>query len=248
MPPPLIISALKDEIAGFKKLLTIDKTYQKDRVRFFEGRFEGHSLILGYSGIGFDATAEALAFLHALVPFEAVIGTGYVGALEDALSPGDLFCAHEICYEKHRDTKNLWPVSQNLLECLKAALEGQESFHEGRLLTVDKALVNEGQKRGAARDFQASAVDMESAAIAEFCKAQDIPFAIVRAILDGVASTVPDPGNFLDEAKEVSKQKALAFAAKNPSAVWKLPQLAKLAKEARQSLTRGLPLLIRAIT
>jgi nucleoside phosphorylase len=127
-------------------------------------------------------------------------------------------------------------------------LSGKCDFEVGRLISVTEALTEPDQKRKAGKNFLAIAVDMESASLAAACQEKGLPWAIVRVILDPLSVKVPDPSEFLDRDKRISKRRVVSYVAKNPQAIWELPRLASHAKRARQRIAEVMPDLVEALS
>lgn len=225
--PILIVGALKNEICELKGLI---------RTQIADG-----SVIVTYTGMGPDATNQALRRLLAETEVGQIIGVGYAGALTDGLTTGDLIAAEEVC---SATSGTLWHSDADLVA---AALQLIPDISQGRLLTVETACTDGVQKRTMGQRFQACAVDMESAALAGVAAEHAIPFLVLRSILDPVEATVPDPAAFMNAQQGVSKKKLATYLLKHPQSVWQLPQLAIHAKRARHSLNEAIPKLVRAI-
>ncbi len=248
MPPLVIAAALKDEVMAFQRAMSVERSYRQDRAQFWDGQLEGQPLIVGYTGIGQEATQRALTMLSELVEFKAVIGTGYAGALSESLETGSLVLAHEVCRAEPGRSGETWSGDASLLNSCRQVLSEDPRTEEGRLVTVKQALTTPETKRAAAADFAAIAVDMESAALARFCHERSIPFLVLRAVLDPVSEKVPDPGEFLDREKRISKRKIMKYVARNPQSVWELPKLGAQAKKARQRIAEVMPKIVQEIS
>jgi adenosylhomocysteine nucleosidase len=245
--PILIVGALKDEISELKGQLKVTQTYHQDGAHFFQGELAQRPVIVGYTGISVTATRAGLTALSERVPVCAVIGVGYAGALVDGLDTGHLVLPREICRETEGQAGPIFAVDGDIFTASRRALSSESFVSEGRLVTVEQARTDAAQKRAAARTFGAVAVDMESAGLAEFCCEQSIPFLVLRAVLDPVHTTVPDPAAFLDRSKRISKRKVASYVMRRPQAVRELSTLAANAKRARQSLNKAIPNIVSEI-
>lgn len=243
----VIVAALKDEIGGLIKGMEVMRTYRKDRAHFFDGKLDGRSVIVGFTGIGAEATFKGLKMLRELVKIDTVIGVGYAGALAESLETGSLILASEILRASGDKIEATFNADDSLLSVCRKTLAEDKMLEEGRVITLKNALTDPEQKREAAQKFGAIAVDMESAALAAFCEDRQIPFIVLRAILDPVSVKVPDPSEFLDREKRISKRKILKYVAKNPQAIWELPRLGAQAKQVRQRIAEVMPKVIHAL-
>ncbi len=68
---------------------------------------------------------------------------------------------------------------------------GQVPLRTGKFVSVDRVLINSGEKRQLHIETGAVGVDMESAAIGEVAQEHGVPFLIVRAISDGAHDDLP---------------------------------------------------------
>jgi 4-hydroxy-3-methylbut-2-en-1-yl diphosphate reductase len=110
----------------------------------------------------------------AAVPARAVAVVGLCGALDPALSPGDLVVASEIIGPNRRLP---CPATGPLVAALRAA--GLEP-RVGPIASVDHVV--SGSERGDLRRAGAIAVDMESAWLASAAAGR--PLAVIRAVVD----------------------------------------------------------------
>ncbi len=72
-----------------------------------------------------------------------------------------------------------------------ASLADGFPHHQGRLLTVDRIILDAAEKRQLHDSFQADLVDMESSAVAGVCVERNVRFLSVRAISDDARSDLP---------------------------------------------------------
>src|SRR5262249_16318939 len=127
------------------------------------------SVLVLETGVGATASKRALGWLHGQETPALVIATGFSGALRDSLRVGDVVVASEVCAEGG----GKWPA---------VGLGPGELV--GRGVTVPRVTGDPGEKERLGREYEAVAVDMESATVAHFCAQQGWPFACVRSISD----------------------------------------------------------------
>jgi hopanoid-associated phosphorylase len=137
---------------------------------------------------GADA-AKLRAALETLgeTPFSAVISFGLAGGLDYDLRAGDVVVADAALagggrHETHPRLSHL--LREGLTTVVGKAVSGA-------VLGVDQPAMNPDAKRALRDSSQAIAVDMESHVAAEFAHSRKVPFAIVRAISDPAARTLP---------------------------------------------------------
>ncbi len=238
----LIVSALKDEISALLGIMRVERTYRQDRAHFYDGTLAEVPVIIGYTGIGTELTLAGLRHLAPWTECDAVIGTGYAGALDPHLATGHIVLTTEV--RQSGVNGSAWASDPALVRMCRQFLAEDPNTMEGRLLTSEKALTTPALKQAAAQQYQAIAVDMESASLAAYCQEKQLPFVVLRVILDSAHERVPDPSEFLDRQKRISKRRVLSYMARNPSAMVELPKLGSQAKQAQQRIAALLPKLL----
>lgn len=187
------------------------------------------------SGVGQTCAARAAADLIALHRPEWVVSTGFAGALVDHVKRGQFVLAESVTGTQGE------PLSLGLH--LTAPPEGTKvNWHVGRLLTVDKLIRRESEKRDLGEAHGALACDMETLAVAKVCQRAATRFLAVRVISDAVDDKLPK------EAERLMGKKSLAFkfgaalgaVLDRPESVTELWQLREDALRASDRLARFL--------
>jgi len=111
----------------------------------------------------------------------------------------------------------------------------QPHWHRGRLLTAKSLVGRPEEKQRLGLDYDALAVDMESAALADACTKAGTPFGSVRAVSDEVDGIIsPQIAKLLSEER-VSLRRVIATAIRRPGL---LPELRRLATDTRKAQAR----------
>src|SRR5262249_39815846 len=131
--------------------------------------WELDNLLVVETGMGVERSLAAMRWIVEHHAPEVVISAGFAGALEDGWRVGDVLVAREVIDTQART----WAASPD---------------GHGRLLTVQRMVGDPEEKRRLGQQHQAAAVDMESAAVAQFCSERGLSFLSVRAISDDVAA------------------------------------------------------------
>ncbi len=164
------------------------------------------------TGVGAQACHQSLSWIESHLQFDLIIASGFAGALTPDLKVGDVVIPEAILTEdNYIDTH--WPEQR-----------------QGKLLTMDRMIASKSEKRHLYEMHHASAVDMESATIAKFCREHKIRFGCVRAISDDAETELsPTILKLLSGAKP-SLCRILSVALLRP---WLWPELGRLAKSTR---------------
>src|SRR5579885_3138976 len=132
------------------------------------------------TGIGARAMESALRWCLNEPRFDGVpyrpgllISVGFSGALQPEQGVGDLVLATEVVEPQGK----CWPA-------ILPTASDSFPIAAGRLLTVPELVSDPQEKQRLGRQYEALAVDMESAVAARLCHQHNIPFACLRVISD----------------------------------------------------------------
>jgi adenosylhomocysteine nucleosidase len=143
----------------------------------------------------------------AAMPCEFVVTGGLAGGLDPALRTGDLVF----------DADPDFPRTEALR---------RTTAREGRFHTVERVVSTAAAKAALRRETGADAVDMESAAIREVCRARGIPSATFRVISDRADEDLPlDLGDLLTADDRVDFARLAFSLLRSPR---KIPALLRL--------------------
>jgi nucleoside phosphorylase len=128
-------------------------------------RLGGHEVLLAAHGAGWDRAAAAV---DAALPFraDAVVSTGFCGAVDERLAIGDVVVATEVVR------------GERVYQC-----RAVEAAHRGRVVSIDH-VAGTAMEKAKLRAGGASAVEMEAAAVAERAQAAGLPFYCIRVVTD----------------------------------------------------------------
>jgi len=134
------------------------------------GRLNGRRLVMVADGAGPKLAGRAMETAGRYMKFDGVVSAGTCGALDPALSAGDVFVATQVdapgggCYE--------------------ARLPGCGLPHAtGRLVSMDR-VVRTAEEKELLRKSGAGAVEMEACAVAVQAGTWGVPLFCVKAVLD----------------------------------------------------------------
>ena len=193
-----IIGAMAEEIALLKSSMQIDETVNYYGSDFFTGTLHGVPIVLVESGIGKVNATISTVLLIEHFDVTAVINTGSAGAVDPALSIGDVVVANYLIHHDVDVTGFGYKPGQmagmpegyfcdaELVRLAQDAVRRQGVEPVLGLIVSGDEFVNSVERVDAIRETfpKARACEMESAAIAQAAYAMDVPFVIVRAISD----------------------------------------------------------------
>jgi adenosylhomocysteine nucleosidase len=184
-PPPVrsdvgIVAALSIEVGDLIDQLKKVRKYQSATVPVIEGEYAGSIIAVAIGGAGRSAARRATDVLIAGHRPRWIISAGFAGALNPALARNDLVLPHEVIDLEGRR----FPVQQ-------PATLGSFRHTKGRLLTVDRLILNSDEKESLWRCHDADLVDMESSAVAELCNQKLVRFLALRVISDDAHTKLP---------------------------------------------------------
>ena len=226
-----IIAAMDSELRNLTMALDHERTEKIAGREIHYGSLEEEPVALILCGCGKVNAAHSASLLACHSKVSRILLTGVSGGLAEGLKVGDivigdsfvqhdmdarpLFPLHEIPFEGF----SLIEADPELRHLLTAAslsmlaekrlpeLEKSRSF-EGLVISGDLFLSSPEARERILTDLpKACAVDMESAAIAQICRAADIPLGVMRVISDSA-----DGSAHIDFAKFVEETAAKACA------------------------------------
>lgn len=226
-----ILFAIPEEFKAFDRLLAtkLQQAPRKhDRHWPKELRKGGNQLVLYVSGSGVRNAARAGRHVcEARV--NRVLAAGVAGALSKNLEMGDIVFASRVW----REDGGSFTLAHS-----ETALPMPSSARIGDLITTPRVVGTRREKDGLLRRWQSQGnaseaiiADMETAAIAQVAKDNNILFTAIRAISDTAEEDLPlDFNQFLDETGDINRRKVALHAATHP---WLIPSLSRLCKSTR---------------
>jgi adenosylhomocysteine nucleosidase len=226
-----IIAAMDSELRDLSASLDHERTEKIAGREIQYGHLEGHPVALVLCGCGKVNATHSATLLACHAKVSRILVTGVSGGLAEGLKVGDvvigdsfiqhdmdarpLFPRHEIPFEGFSvieadpDLRHLLAdAARSMLAT--AAPQGLEEakVFEGLVVSGDQFLSSTEARNGVLDPLpHACCADMESAAIAQVCRAADLPLGVMRVISDSA-----DGSAHIDFAKfvEVSASKACA--------------------------------------
>lgn len=242
-PPPrppcvaAFLFAMELEAAGLVERLTETVTTQGSSFTEHDGFLEGERVLVGITGVGAEAAWRAASDFLAVHRPPWVVSAGFAGGLVDTVRRGHFLMPQAIVSQGGAPRGGMPPAETEFAVGLRfpeETLASLKSLHTGRLVSVDRVIREEAEKRRLGKRCDAVACDMESWAVAAACAAAKTRFLAVRVVTDAVDDPLPvEIENLLEQKSVAGKLGAIAGALLNrPSSVkdmWKLYEEANTA-------------------
>jgi len=215
------VIGITDEIATVEARLQSAQVTRIQGVVFTSGTIDGIRVVAARSGAGKVNAAFATTLLVDHFSPSAVVFTGTAGAIGTELNPGDVVIGSAVGYHDFGNittggfvrsaTRNaasgkldppFFPADPALLAAARRAArtvkpsagpdaKGPPSIREGLIVTGDAFVANPTNRENLRRDLNASAVEMEGAAVAQVCTRFGVPAIIIRSITDHADGGAP---------------------------------------------------------
>jgi len=147
------------------------------------------------TGIGLVNARAACEAVYPERPWTVFISSGFAGALVpsrigDVVIPEQVVRADSSLTGSVPDPSIVCSSSYRQQACNTARLSGNAVL-SGRLVTVGNIVWSARDKRAIGRTFDASSLDMESAAIGSMAARHGIPFCVIRSVSDRLEEDLP---------------------------------------------------------
>ncbi len=203
-----IITAMEEEKEEIKHEMTQIKINKIYDLEFIEGLIDNKKCVLVKCGIGKVNSARTTQILIDNYEIVFIINVGVAGSLNDKLNIGDIVIGENLVqhdfditafgHEKGYITgvgKEI-KSDENLIKIFKEAskeLSKDIKVILGNIASGDIFCTSVKMKEEILKTFNSDCVEMEGASIAQVCKLDKIPFAVIRAISDS-----PNENNNID--------------------------------------------------
>ncbi|MBR1747597.1 MAG: 5'-methylthioadenosine/adenosylhomocysteine nucleosidase [Clostridia bacterium] len=228
-----IISAMENEIAALVKEAKIDRIDEISGEKYYVGTLKGQNVVITKSGIGKVYAASGSTILLNSYRISKVIFTGIAGGVAEGTNVLDEVIATRLLEHDYGLLSNegfVWRSGDpgfgnqageyyycdetlvNLAYAKAVEVLGAEHVFKGTVATGDQFIANETYVSMLRQDYDAYACEMEGAAVAKICIANDKPFVVIRALSDKADGKAHDSyANFGDVAADNSCRIVLAL-------------------------------------
>lgn len=213
-----IVAALEREVRPLaRNWHVVEREYEGKRFKFFE---DGAGTVLVCGGIGAQAARRAAEAVIALYEPEMVQSVGFAGALDPALTVGEILSPARVIDGRDGSSVSIENGSGILL-----------SFH---------IVAGAEQKLKLAAAYGAQAIDMEAATVAQCAGFHGLRFAATKVISDEWDFEMPAMDRFIGHSGQFHAAKFAAFTAVRPWLWNKAIHLGRKSAKAARSLCREL--------
>ena len=209
-----ILCAGDKEAAPFYPHIENPIYIQKAMLNFCEGSINGMNAVLLFSGTCKVNAAIAAQILIDHFGVDIILNTGTAGGIDPRLNLFDTVISTESVY--HDVAKTIltefhpwmptfyFPCDSELLRLSHRAVEKlnlDTAIYWGRMATGEAFISDEGRET-IIENFAPLTVDMETAAIAHVCYANNVPFLSIRSVTD--TATHSGSGHFHENCPKAS--------------------------------------------
>ena len=229
-----ILAASGRELAPARTALETVERRRLGSLGYEVGQAGGVEVHLINTGMGPAAASAAAQSILSEVGLDAVVSTGYAGALGPA-GIGEMILGTDVRDWTREQAQAVFRADPALLAIAReAAGAAKLAWSEGPVATVARVLCRADEKRALAETSGAIAVDMESAAIARAAASLNVPFLLVRAVSDRADDDLPMDFNlWLTPGGRV---RALAQLVRRPSILCALFRMKRQVAQGSQNL------------
>lgn len=211
-----IIFAMEEELKEFLNIVELKNSYEIFGLTFYECSYNSYDLVLVESGIGKVNSARCTQVLIDNMKVDYIFNAGVAGSVSTNVNIGDIVIAdklvqHDFDLTSFNREKGDIPNVGIYIPCdeylVRLASEISDvNKHIGTIASGDIFITEEKMSKKINTKFNALAVEMEGASIAQVCYLSHIPFLVIRSISDS-----PNNNNVIDyEEFMISSSKVVA--------------------------------------
>lgn len=195
-----IIVAMQEEMIEIEKIMTDVKVIKIYDLVFIEGNINKSKIILVKSGVGKVNAARTTQILIDKFNIDAIINMGSAASSNDQLEVGDIVIGKKLVQHDFditafghpkgyiSDIGQYFECDNKLIKDMQKAIKdiNNKKFKIliGTIASGDIFCTNISMKDKIRYKFEADAIEMEGAAIAQVCKLDNVPFIVIRGISD----------------------------------------------------------------
>lgn len=218
-----LIAAMQEEMNSIKEIM--ENTTEKNiyELTFIEGKINEKDCVLVQCGIGKVNSSRVTQILIDNYDIEYIINVGSAGAANNELDIGDIVIGKKLVQHDFDITAMGYPkgyitnvgqfvesdstLIEKLENIISKMTDEEFKIQIGTIASGDVFCTESEMKDKIRKKYNADAIEMEGASIAQVCKLDNIPFVVIRSISDK-----PDGKNvltFVEFIKKASKRCAI---------------------------------------
>lgn len=195
-----IIAAMQEEMKEIKKIMNNVQEKTIYELKFYEGTIDNKNIVLVESGVGKVNAARTTQVLIDNYKIDAVINVGSAGSANQELQIGDIVIGKTLVQHDFDITAFGHPKGyisnvgekiksdENLIKSMEQTIENLQNkefkIKIGTIASGDIFCTEPKMKEKIRDKFNADAIEMEGAAIAQVCKLDNVPVLVIRSISD----------------------------------------------------------------
>ncbi|OLQ94553.1 5'-methylthioadenosine/S-adenosylhomocysteine nucleosidase [Vibrio ponticus] len=195
-----IVGAMDVEIEGLLPKLTNVEQKTIGKHLFHIGQLNGKPVVVTKSGVGKVNAALTTTLLATEFGVDSIVFTGIAGASAPELDPMDVVIStalvqHDVDLTVFGapmglldgfDSREFLPSDALVKHALKSAqtVLGKDLVTTGTIVSGDQFIADKAKVAYLYKEFNAKAVEMEGAALAQVADQFDIPYVVIRTISD----------------------------------------------------------------
>ncbi|MCI9063091.1 MAG: 5'-methylthioadenosine/adenosylhomocysteine nucleosidase [Clostridia bacterium] len=195
-----IIAAMKEEMEEIKNIMDNIEECKIYELSFFKGVIADSCVILVESGVGKVNASRVTQILIDKFDIDIIINVGSGAAANDKLDIGDIVIGETLVQHDFDITAfghkkgyisnvgNNIKSDNNLINKMKDVVSNlsnsEYKVQLGTIASGDIFCTDINLKNNIRDEFKADVIEMESAAVAQVCELDNIPFIIIRSISD----------------------------------------------------------------
>ena len=195
-----IIAAMQEEMNEIKKIMNNVQEKNIYELKFYEGTINNKNIVLVESGVGKVNAARTTQVLIDNYEIDAVINVGSAGSANQELQIGDIVIGKTLVQHDFDITAFGHPKGyisnvgekiksdENLIKSMEQTIENLQNkefkIKIGTIASGDIFCTEPKMKEKIRDKFNADAIEMEGAAIAQVCKLDNMPILVIRSISD----------------------------------------------------------------
>ena len=195
-----IIAAMQEEMQEIEKIMQYKENIKLYNLNIIKGKINEYNIVLVEAGVGKVNAGRVTQILIDNFKIDAIINVGSAGSATDELNIGDIVIGKKLVQHDFDITAFGHPkgfisnVGQFIESDDKLVLKMKQTIEKiekdefkikiGTIASGDIFCTESKMREKIRNKFNADAIEMEGAAIAQVCKLDEIPFIVIRSISD----------------------------------------------------------------